>query len=552
MALLAMNWKEGKPPRDFVGFAISYKEPGGDRFFPIKNRLGFQRADGSVEPEPVPSTVAPIQKFRWVHFPRHAALRGEFTYRVSPVFMNADGELSYGEPQRLSIELRRETYPGRLNVTFTRGFVSSQAFVERFEKKGPIATLLPDSADAGLTFTPTHPETKDALTWMGFEAREAILDVLDRAVADQAAEVRVVAYDLNEPDLVSRLEQLGDRLKVIIDDSDSHGEEGSAENEAARRLRASAGRGRVRRQHMGDLQHNKTVIVDGPKAKLVVCGSTNFSWRGLYVQANNAIVLRGDAVVRLFSEAFDSYWSNRNEVAVFGNSESANLAALGFDDIDADVAFSPHVRRNALLAKVAKDIGENTTSSLLYSLAFLYQTPGKVRDAIAKITGDSSKFVYGISDHPVGGLGLMKPSGNLVPVHPEALTTNVPEPFQSEPIGGSGTRMHHKFVVIDFDKPTARVYMGSYNFSVAADTKNGENLLSRLRARRRVVFVPGDRSSPRQATSRLRARRPVVFVPGDRSSPRHAASARAPSAAARGVSRLSLFCRGRGTYVGRP
>jgi phosphatidylserine/phosphatidylglycerophosphate/cardiolipin synthase-like enzyme len=37
--------------------------------------------------------------------------------------------------------------------------------------------------------------------------------------------------------------------------------------------------------------------------------------------------------------------------------------------------------------------------------------------------------------------------------------------------------MHHKFVVIDFDKPSARVYMGSYNFSTPADVKNGENLL---------------------------------------------------------------------------
>jgi phosphatidylserine/phosphatidylglycerophosphate/cardiolipin synthase-like enzyme len=37
--------------------------------------------------------------------------------------------------------------------------------------------------------------------------------------------------------------------------------------------------------------------------------------------------------------------------------------------------------------------------------------------------------------------------------------------------------MHHKFVVIDFDKPTARVYLGSYNFSSPADVKNGENLL---------------------------------------------------------------------------
>src|SRR5262249_1741639 len=40
-----------------------------------------------------------------------------------------------------------------------------------------------------------------------------------------------------------------------------------------------------------------------------------------------------------------------------------------------------------------------------------------------------------------------------------------------------GSRMHHKFVVIDFDKPTARVYLGSYNFSDPADTKNGENLV---------------------------------------------------------------------------
>jgi len=31
--------------------------------------------------------------------------------------------------------------------------------------------------------------------------------------------------------------------------------------------------------------------------------------------------------------------------------------------------------------------------------------------------------------------------------------------------------------VLDFDKPTARVYFGSYNFSKAADEKNGENLL---------------------------------------------------------------------------
>jgi phosphatidylserine/phosphatidylglycerophosphate/cardiolipin synthase-like enzyme len=46
--------------------------------------------------------------------------------------------------------------------------------------------------------------------------------------------------------------------------------------------------------------------------------------------------------------------------------------------------------------------------------------------------------------------------------------------------------MHHKFLVIDFDKPTGRVYLGSYNFSGPADTKNGENLLL-IRDRRVAV-----------------------------------------------------------------
>src|SRR5688572_26685809 len=170
MTLIAMNWREGKPPADFVGFAIEYKEPGGDRFFALKNRLSFPTATGDVDPNRLSTLRSPIQKFRWVHFPRNAELPGEFIYKVTPVFMNALDELSYGEAQEAAIELRRETYPQKLNVTFTRGFVSSQAFIDRYESVAPISKLLPGSADEGLTFVPSHPKAKDALRWMGFEA----------------------------------------------------------------------------------------------------------------------------------------------------------------------------------------------------------------------------------------------------------------------------------------------------------------------------------------------------------------------------------------------
>ena len=80
------------------------------------------------------------------------------------------------------------------------------------------------------------------------------------------------------------------------------------------------------------------------------------------------------------------------------------------------MAFSPHSAANAKLGDIADDIKTNTTSSLLYSLAFLYETPGVVLDAIKAVTADKNIFVYGISDKKVGGLDVQDPSGNVAPV----------------------------------------------------------------------------------------------------------------------------------------
>ena len=109
MALLGMNWKKGKPPKDFVGFAIEFKEPKGKMFKAIGNRLAFPGVDGAVSPKMLSSKLSPIQKFRWIHFPFNAELPGEFTYKVTPVFMDKKDKLSYGEAQEASIARIRET-----------------------------------------------------------------------------------------------------------------------------------------------------------------------------------------------------------------------------------------------------------------------------------------------------------------------------------------------------------------------------------------------------------------------------------------------------------
>jgi phosphatidylserine/phosphatidylglycerophosphate/cardiolipin synthase-like enzyme len=480
MCLVAMNWKDGKPPVNFAGFSIEYQQPGDPTFYPLKNRLCFPNVD-PTDPNRFSTLQSPIQKFRWVHFPRNADLAGDFTYRVKPVFMNQQDQLSYGDMQEAKIQLNRQTYPDQLNVAFTRGFVSSQAFVDRYQS---VRCILPAKADQGLDFKPTSPKAPQALDWMGFEARQEILAVLDKAINDNA-EVRIVAYDLNEAEVVERMIKLRTRLKVIIDDSGSHKKKTSAESKAAKRLQQSAGVHNVKREHMANLQHNKFIAVDGQNVQIAVCGSTNFSWRAFFVQNNNAVILYGKNAVQPFLEAFGDYWANTS-VAKFAKGAPVNWTSLGLNGIDARISFSPHTKANARLKSIADDFGKDTASCLLYSLAFLYETPGPVRDAIKKITKDQNLFVYGISDKKVGGIIVQKPDGNLAPIYATALSKGLPEPFKAEPTGGGGTRMHHKFLVVDFNKPTARVYLGSYNFSSPADTKNGENLLL-IRDRRIAV-----------------------------------------------------------------
>jgi len=62
MVLLGMDWKEGQPADNFVGFAIEYQEPGASRFFPISNRLTFEGTDATKDPEVLSLLQSPFQK----------------------------------------------------------------------------------------------------------------------------------------------------------------------------------------------------------------------------------------------------------------------------------------------------------------------------------------------------------------------------------------------------------------------------------------------------------------------------------------------------------
>ena len=471
MCLVGMDVSSPEP--DFVGFSIEVKEPGAAAYAPLKNRLNFaygEPAETAVNGfRNFDSTLAPFQKFRWLHFP-HNPQGGDYLYRVTKQHMRPDGTLVGGDQVAdLNLSLDPHVYDQYLDVGFTRSFASSQAYAEQF---GNNPNVIPADPAKGLSFQKLQG---DVYKWLGFEAYDLIFGILNEVANDPSKSIDVLAYDFNEPDILAALVKCGDRVRAVIDDSGSHAPAQSAESLAAAQLQASAGAASVRRMHFTSLQHNKVLIVkkDGAPFK-VLFGSTNFSFRGLYIQANNALVFYSPDAANLFARAFDLAFAGGQGFAADPLAGKWNLVQPGGAPL-AHFCFSPHTDSDLSLGPVGAAI-DQASSSVFFAIAFLNQIrSGPTRAAIDRLA-TRSVFSYGIVDRE-GGLEVLKPDGSVGLVDFAYLADKAPEPFKTEWSGGAGIHQHDKFVVTDFNLPSAKVFTGSSNLSPSGETGNGDNLV---------------------------------------------------------------------------
>ncbi|MDB6026378.1 MAG: hypothetical protein JWM68_2601 [Verrucomicrobiales bacterium] len=475
-----------KPENDLVGFAIECKEPGAAAFEPLRNRLAFSYAPGEVVngDKQFPSTEAPFQKFRWIHFP-HDVKDGIYSYRATKMHMPKDGPLKKGTSITLDISLDPVTYHNFLDVGFTRNFASSQAFREKLGNPKNIdkigSTIIPSKGEMGLEF---NKVPGDIYQWMGFEAYDLVFGFLADALKDPTVTLDVFAYDLNEKSIVEELEKFKHRLRVIIDDSSGQDKNGnitghvtpdSPESKAAERFRKSAGAGNVARTHFKNLQHNKVFIArkDGVPFK-VLCGSTNFTYRGLYIQANNALVFTDKDVAALYGNYFDIAFADTDGFTAKELSSKWHMVKKDGKPA-VHFCFSPHKSTDLSLQPLQGAMAQ-ASSSVFYAVAFLYQMgPGLTKDEFDRLM-NRPIFSYGISDKG-GKLEVKKPDGTVGMVDFQYLADHAPEPFKSEWSGGGGINIHHKFVVTDFNLPTAKVFTGSSNLSPSGEGNNGDHLI---------------------------------------------------------------------------
>ena len=463
MVLIGMD--VDNPEEDFVGFSIEVQSPGSVGFSALRNRLAFSYPKSDAIKavngyRNYPSTEAPFQKFRWIHFP-YEPKSGGYTYRVTKQHMKGDRSLYSGLSITLDISLDSVVYDGFLDVGFARNFASSQAYADKY---GNNAAIIPENKADGLDFKKVKG---DVYQWLGFEAYDLIFGFLNDVAADETLELDFFAYDLNEPDIVALLEKIGPRLRAVIDDSADHKSDDSAESQATARLVRSAGEDRVVRMHFSGLQHNKVLIAkrNGTPVK-VLHGSTNFSFRGIYIQANNVLVFYSPEVAAYFEQVFELAFSNPKKFNAQPIATQWHVVHTP-DRPTVHLAFSPHADAELSLSPVGAAI-DQASSSVFFSIAFLNQTTsGPVREAIDRLE-DKTVFSYGISDKRGGSLGI---------VDFEFLSKHTPPPFKTEWDGGNGIHEHHKFVVTDFNLPSAKVFTGSSNLSVSGEQKNGDNLV---------------------------------------------------------------------------
>ena len=453
--------------KTLAGFAIQCIPPTGQPHY-IPNRLNFSQAVTSTT---IPaqrvwttSEKAPFQKFHWVYFPPDVH-PGTFRYKVTARYWQGSA-LADGPSAEVPVELVA-AQPGNFELGLTRGYLTSQAYANKFANK--------DIRQEPKTLDYDTKPFAAQYEWLGYHARKMIFKLLQECVDDKSVTVDLFAYDLDEPDILTMLETLGSRLRAFLDNAPLH--TGNAlEVQVHERLVKSAGAANVKQGHFKRFAHDKILIQKrSGKAVKVLTGSANFSVRGLYVQANNVLLFDDPEIADQYEQVFEKAFTDMQGFT------GSPLAAKWFDFPNEagvpnfSVSFAPHAKASVSLDKVVAAL-KGAKSSVLFAVMGL-GGKGEVLSTLQQVHTSGKIFSYGMTQSDAG-FTVYKPGqpGVLVPF--AALDKHVPPPFDKEWRGGLGQVIHDKFIVIDFNDANPVVFTGSSNLAEGGEQSNGDNLLA--------------------------------------------------------------------------
>ena len=492
MSLLTMDLAQQPASGTFAGFTLEYTGPNSPRT-PIKNLLNFAGTDTITS-----SVDSPFQAFKWVHFPgsysQNPVPFGNWDYHATPRFFDVDRNLLPLEAGRtITVTIPVGNFSkGGLEVGFTRAFLKSQAYASHYganTKLKPAGDWLFDMAKKAGTKNGRDFTYEDMYVWLGYTARRQAYEMLDQALNDNTVEVEMFAYDFNDPGVAQRCLDLAaaGRIRIILDNAALHttqpGEPTTEEDDFETRFNAVAvSDAAVFRCRFARYSHCKIIILKKNGAAFrVLTGSTNFSITGLCVNANHVLLFDHPNVAKYYSDVFNNVW----EVGKAGpfrttdfSTQTKKFTAVGFPRTE--VNFSPHddARAAAILDQITAQIQKPSTKSVLFAVMEMGNTStGTLIRALRDLHKNDSIYTYGVTDNSSGDISLYKPGRkNGLLIDATQAKRELPPPFKTE-ASLPGHAIHHKFVITNFNRSTARVWCGSSNLALGGEEDNGDNLL---------------------------------------------------------------------------
>jgi len=447
----------------------------------------------------------PLQRFMWWDY--NVTLDNVVQYSIVPV-CGPDKDHLQLKPESGSALTPPMTITGQasahISAYFNKGIVSAQ-WVSRV-----LATLGEKPNLNNLISTVNNP-LRNALSGL---LRPQLLKLLDW-VKRNNGEVYAALYELNDPELIQKLEALGQKCHLIL----GNGAFKPPANDENAKVRAQL-HGKVdlhnRLVSKGHFAHNKFVVAcdSTGSPQQVLSGSTNWTVTGLCTQANNSIIVDDPELGAYFINEWNALKAAGNNYPPQLMQENSTSKSFSIDDGSIVQWFAPTGAGQDL--DYARQLINNAEQGIL----FLFFNPGVfepddkpeswtllqnilVRHQDGTPNYNPALYIHGVVNQEIAGLtteDTQKPNKRLaldptnaapVKLYGSGKTAPLAVPYESmvpkaikdtfhdfvSEVMNQGVHVHSKVIVIDPFGKNPVVMTGSHNMGHKASTANDDNLM---------------------------------------------------------------------------
>jgi PLD-like domain len=462
---------------DCRGFAVKRIRGGQESF--LHSFVGFAQGDPFPTADP---WKWPLQRYLWWDY---AVKPGDaVSYQVIPVTGTAAAltlrtELASDPTPEMTISSQ---FTPHVAAYFNRGVVAAQ-WVSR-DLDAEAAGQARQTALLDLISKPGD-KLRDAL---GAELKAAVLGLLSDLPADGS--LYAALYELNDPELLAGLEQIGARANLVLGNGAFKPPE-KDENADVRKQLKDHSQVHVsdRIVSSGHFAHNKFLVCcdAAGAAQRVLSGSTNWTMTGLCTQANNGIVIDDAAVAGRFLTQFEHLKAAGNgfpKELIDANSQEQQFTV---DGITVTPWFAPTNDEQDLDYARALIAGAKQAALFLFFNPGIHQAEAEKKTLLQNVLerrGDDlymrgvvNQEIDKLTENPVTLIG---PDGATPLGKAVLVPANIKQRFgawEDELRGASQVMVHSKVIVLDPLGEHPVVMTGSHNLGLKASSKNDDNLV---------------------------------------------------------------------------